>query len=169
MADLKRHLEKKFKGARRVAVLGIGSELRQDDAAGLLVLGYIRKYADPGFFRKRVGLFNGATAPENLTGEIKRFNPSAVVLIDSADIGQAPGTVLALDPGDMGKGVTFSTHKMPAKVLIEYFRKSLGCRVVTIGIQPGGLAFGKNPTKDARSAARFVAKSIAGAIRATNL
>ena len=64
MADLTKHLQNKLNGARRVAILGIGSEYRQDDAAGMLVASYIDRGIGKGPLRRRIKVFYGGTAPE---------------------------------------------------------------------------------------------------------
>ena len=60
--------------AERVAVLGVGSALRGDDAAGILLVRRLRTFClRTG--ATRLAAFAGHSAPENLTGEICRFRP----------------------------------------------------------------------------------------------
>ena len=47
MPNLKTILKKKLKDAKKIAVLGIGSALRSDDAAGLLVAEELKKIKNP--------------------------------------------------------------------------------------------------------------------------
>ncbi|MCM8761101.1 MAG: hypothetical protein NC933_03075 [Candidatus Omnitrophica bacterium] len=47
---------------------------------------------------------------------------------------------------------------MPAKVLIDYLVKSVGCAAIIIGIQPKSLEFGKPLSRIAERAAERVAK-----------
>jgi hydrogenase 3 maturation protease len=108
-----------------------------------------------------VKIFVGATAPENLTGDIKKFNPSHILLIDSVDFKDVPGSVLVLNPRDLGDGVSFSTHKMPAKVLMQYFSNSLKCSTILVGIQPRTIDFGKPLSKKVISSVREMAGVIA--------
>ena len=165
MPELKAALKSSLAGARKVAVLGIGSELRGDDAAGMLVIGILEKKAarNPALKRK-LKLFAGSTAPENLTGEIKKLKPSHIVIVDSAEMGEKPGTFLFIKPDQMSEGVTFSTHMMPAKILSAYFLKSFKCKITFIGIQPQSLGFGKRPSKNVASAAKEVAEAIISSI-----
>jgi|GEM_PF-1075633 len=133
MPRLKKKLQTLLKNARRVAILGIGSELRGDDIVGLLVLDHLRKLKtksvgccphgkskivagvdDPGPASARPAtvfgcpnrasrsgpifkFFNGGTAPENLTGEIRRFKPSHLIMIDAVELGKRPGTIALID------------------------------------------------------------------------
>jgi hydrogenase 3 maturation protease len=122
-------------------VLGVGSDLRGDDAAGLILCRRLEERfssqpdATPsGRFR----VFMGETAPENLTGEIRRFGPSHLIIIDSADFSRDPGTVVVADPVEI-TGISFSTHRLPLFVLTDYIEREMPCRILIIGIQPGTL------------------------------
>jgi len=152
-------LSSELRGAERVAVLAVGSELMGDDAVGLLVGGKIAELGSA-----RVGVFLGATAPENCTGPIRRYAPTHLVLVDAADLGTEPGTVELLDPGRLG-GVAFTTHSLPLTVVVDYLTKSLPeCRVVVVGIQPESLRFGDQPTARVADAAEHVVEAIARAV-----
>jgi len=164
MESLKKALRQRLEGAKRVAVLGVGSDLRGDDAAGILAGKELEKARAGGKGRPRLKVFFGATAPENLTGEIKKFKPTHLVIVDTAEMRQKPGTMFILRGDELGGGVTFSTHIMPPRILVRYFRESLGCEVVIIGIQPKTLNFGKPVSKDVRGAAKEAAQAILAGI-----
>ena len=162
MPNLEKFLKNRLKDAKKVALLAIGSEFRGDDAAGLLVAEKVKtflKHANRNF-----KIFIGATAPENLTGDIKRFNPSHILLIDSVDFKEKPGSIVVLSPRDIGDGVSFSTHKMPAKVLMHYFANSFECDPILIGIQPASIDFGKQISRDVVGATKEVATAIAKSV-----
>ncbi|MCX5666240.1 MAG: hydrogenase maturation protease [Candidatus Omnitrophica bacterium] len=163
MKSLKNELAARLKGARRVAVLGVGSELRGDDIAGILVINALEKSKK---INKKIKLktFEGSTAPENLTGEIIAFKPTHLIIVDSADIGEKPGTVLLLRADEVGRGVSFSTHKIPPKILIDYFAHSLKCEIVIIGIQPKSIGFGKPASKAVVSSSKSVTAAILSAL-----
>ena len=158
MPNLEKFLKNRLKVSTKVAILAIGSEFRGDDAAGLLVAENLKKLLKKP--SRKTKIFIGATAPENLTGDIKRFNPSHVLLVDSVDFKDKPGTILVLSPKDIGDGVSFSTHKMPAKVLMQYLANSIECDPILIGIQPLSIEFGKKPSKAVISSAKEVASAI---------
>ena len=161
MTSLITLLQNRLDGEKRVAVLAIGSELRGDDAAGILVgRSIIRRSRS-----RKLKVFLGETAPENLTGEIRKFKPSHIILVDTADMKERPGTVLLLKPEELSKDITFSTHKMPAEVLIEYFIKSMGAGVTFIGIQPLNIKFGTKISKSVQRSAKRVASAILGAMK----
>jgi hydrogenase 3 maturation protease len=186
MPNLPQTLRRSLKDAARVAVLVLGSSLRGDDAAGLLVadaLDEARKKPKPG--RPRLKVFRGETAPENLTGPIKALRPTHLVVVDAADFGARPGAVRLLahdaapatcaegatgeglggsETGRLAGGVSFSTHNLPVGVLTEYLRHSIGCEVIVIGIQPGSCDFGKEPSPAIRRAAGRTAAAILKAL-----
>ena len=163
MESLKKELAARLKGARRVAVLGVGSDLRGDDVAGILVLGSLKrsKSIKPSV---KLKTFDGSTAPENLTGEIISFKPTHLIIVDSADIAEKPGSVLLLRADEVGQGVSFSTHKIPPKVLIDYLAHSLKCEIIIIGIQPKNIGFGKPASKAVIDSSKSVARSIIEAL-----
>ena len=173
MQILTKELKNRLKGAKRVAVLGVGSEFRGDDAAGMLVAERVKKGLGvrcSGFGKKNsVKIFLGATAPENLTGEIIRFKPTHLIIVDTADIKKKPGTILLLKEEDLGDGVSFSTHKLPPKVMMDYFKKSMKCDITIIGIQPKTLSFDKSVSKEIRSSVKDVSVAIMSAINSPGL
>ncbi len=155
MKNLKTALNNKLKGAKKIAILGIGSELRADDAAGILVAEALIKSCRD-ITKPKLKVFIGATAPENLTGEIKRFRPTHVLIVDSADMGKPAGTVDLLDL-NKERQVTFCTHRLPNKILADYLAKDINCKVVVVGIQPKTLEFGQAPSsKVAKSVRQFL-------------
>ena len=176
MQSLKDELAARLKGAARVAVLGVGSELRGDDIAGILVLESLKKAVtrplssrrfNVGYSLKRgvkLKTFEGSTAPENLTGEIIAFKPTHLIIVDTADIGEEPGAVLLLRADEVGRGISFSTHKIPPKILIDYFAHSLKCEIVIIGIQPKSIGFGKPASKAVIASSKSVAQAILSAL-----
>ena len=170
-------LKAALRQARRIAVVGIGSDLRGDDCAGLLVIRELRTAL--GRTRPvRIRLFDGGTAPENLTGEILRFKPSHILLVDAADLGLQPGAVKLIAP-DKIAGMSGSTHVLPLKILADYLTQSLPCpaniagqsqaggQVVVIGIQPGRTDFGAAVSREIKLAARRLALAILRAALST--
>lgn len=141
---LKSDLEKRLAYASRIAVIGIGSELRGDDMAGMLIARKLLPLASTGR-NPAFGVFLGSTAPESITGEIRQFNPTHIIIIDAADIGKSPGEVEFIDPESID-GASFSTHMMPLSIVVRYIVNATGCEVVILGIQPESLEFSETPT-----------------------
>jgi hydrogenase 3 maturation protease len=150
MENLKTILKKKLKDAKKIAVLGIGSEFRADDVAGLLVAEELKKIKN-----SKLKVFLGSTAPENLTGEIIKYNPTHIIIVDSVDTDQKPGFVLLVNPEEVG-GVSFSSHMLPVKMIVDYFLESLKCEIIIIGIQPKILTFGETISKEVKKSTKQI-------------
>ena len=152
MLSLKKTLKGKLKAAKKVAILGIGSDLRSDDAAGLLVAEQLGRQG-----RVKRGIkyrvFVGATAPENLSGEIKKFCPTHLIVIDSADFGKPAGKIRLIELKELD-GISFCTHRLPLKIMIDYLAQSINCATIVIGIQPKKISFGSQCSKEVEKASK---------------
>jgi len=158
--NLKANLRNRLRGAQRIAVLAVGSALRGDDAAGLLAAAELQKRLirrGPG---PEIAVFVGGTCPENLSGEIKKFQPTHLVILDAADIGRGAGQAELIDPDHVGLNASVSTHSLPVKVLTDYLRHFVSCQVVIVGIQPSTREFGREPSEPVVRAAADVAAAI---------
>lgn len=163
MTSLKIALKKRLEPAQRIALLGIGSELRGDDACGILVAESLKRYSREIPGSRKFKVFIGGTAPENLTGEIKKFNPTHVILIDAADIGKKAGMIKLISPEE-AKGISFCTHQLPLKIMADYLVQSIGCAMFIIGIQPKKIDFGASVSRQVQAAVRTVSAALKGAM-----
>lgn len=145
-------------GKRRVVLLGVGSELRGDDAAGVRIAERMAALSLPG-----VWAITGGTAPENLTGEIRQISPSHLVIVDTADMGDAPGTIRIIEPERIG-GISFGTHSLPLNVLAGYLSKETGCAVTVMGIQPRSLEFDAGLSPEVARAVDEVVEALAASL-----
>jgi hydrogenase 3 maturation protease len=143
---------------RPVAVLGVGSPLRSDDAAGLRLAALVSRAALPG-----VHAIDGGPAPENCTAEVRRLCPSHLVIVDAADMGEPPGTIRVIPPGLIGS-TSFGTHGLPLGVVADYLRSEVGCRVVVIGVQPKSLSFGEELSPEVESAVAGLSTALAACL-----
>lgn len=134
----------------RIAVVGIGHELRGDDAVGLEVVAQLRPFSTTNHL-----ILNAGHAPENHTGPIRRFTPHLVLLIDAADLHESPGTVYWLRWQETS-GLSASTHTMPPYMLARYLVAELGCQVALIGIQTADTRLGSGLTTAVQQAANLV-------------
>ncbi len=126
-----------------VVVMGIGNLLRGDDAAGSLVAGSIE--ALPG-----VSVFDAQDVPEEFLIRVVKWKPDTIVLIDSVDLGSAPGSVAFLDRDQLADYLP-STHRMSLGLLMRILERYTHARVIGIGIQPEHMEFMK-PLSDAVAA-----------------
>ncbi|MDO9541450.1 MAG: hydrogenase 3 maturation endopeptidase HyCI [Kiritimatiellia bacterium] len=165
MPRLKQKLLSLFKDAARIAIVGIGSELRADDAVGLLVLKHLRpKISKIKNRRIACRLFNGGPAPENLTGEIRRFKPGHLIMIDAVDMAKKPGTIALLDLKRI-KSTVFLTHKLPIKLMLDYLAAEMTFTTIFLGIQPKSLDFGAPVSKEVIRAGRDLADWLGAALK----
>jgi hydrogenase 3 maturation protease len=140
MPTIKAILKSKLKNARRIAVLGIGSPLRADDAAGLLIAQELINYIQEKKRKNLLKVFLGETAPENLTGQIKKFRPTHLIIIDAVDFHLPTGSLRVVNICTEA-GASFSTHRVPVGIFRDYLFKSIGCETILLGMQPGSTEF----------------------------
>lgn len=164
--SLQRILKASLEGCRRLGILAVGSTLRGDDAAGMLFGRALQAALRTTRSIRVTKVFLGETVPENLTGDIRRFRPSHVLLVDAAEMGQSAGTISLIEPHRAGGNFPVSTHALSLGVLADYMERSIGCQVILLGIQPATRGYGAGPSRQVRQAARWLAAMIA-AIRQT--
>lgn len=166
MESLKANLKKQLNNAQRVALLGVGSELRGDDAAGVFVARKLCPVSSGAIENKRYKVFIGETAPENLTGQIKSFNPTHLIIVDSAQMNEEAGAVKLIDSDEVS-GFSSSTHSLPMKVLADYLFKSIGCKTTIIGIQPKALDFGMPLSPEVKKSVKCVWQALKAVLGTT--
>lgn len=134
----------------RIAVMGIGNTFRSDDAAGVLVA---RSLMESRVLQDldTVLIIDAGHAPENGTGQLRRFDAELVLLIDAAEMGEQPGTVRLIDM-DAIEGISASTHSLPLSMLAKYLALELECQIALLGIQPESTAVGEGVSSSVRSA-----------------
>ncbi len=115
----------------RISIIGVGSELRGDDALGM---GIARRLA------KRISnpncqILEAGNAPENFTSALRRHQPKLVLIVDAAQMEAPPGTVRWLTTEELAN-LPASTHALPLNLFAHYIQQEIGCQVALIGIQP---------------------------------
>ena len=118
----------------RIAILGVGNEMRSDDAAGVLAARALAQ-RECAAHTGRVLILEAGNAPENRTGELRAFAPDAVLMIDAADMGEKPGTIQMIRE-EFIDGMSASTHSLPLSMLARYLKLELHCVIACLGIQP---------------------------------
>lgn len=121
----------------RIAMVGVGSELNGDDAAGLWVVRELkaRLTTRPYFMPVEAGVM-----PENCAGALRRFNADLVILVDAADFKGQAGEIRLLDT-DSIHGFSASTHTFPLTMAANYIQQEFQCEIIIMGIQPESLEF----------------------------
>ena len=140
-----------------MAFVGIGNEFNGDDLVGPLVA---RKLIARLSQRDNILVLDAGTAPENVTGSLRSFQPQLVVLIDAVDLGEPVGTIEWL-AWDAVEGMDAFTHGLPPAVFGNFLRQELGCQVFLIGIQPASLVFDQPPHPAVKASINKVVNRIA--------
>ncbi|RLG95242.1 hydrogenase maturation peptidase HycI [Candidatus Bathyarchaeota archaeon] len=148
---LMRCLSDWLRNYRRLVILGIGNPMRGDDRVGVEIVTLLR-----GRVPDKVKIIDCQTVPENFIGEIRRFSPSHVLMIDAAHFGGYPGEARLIKP-EMISGISISTHNVPLSVLAEVIEKTVGAEVMLLAIQPRRIGFEEEMSVEARRSARKIA------------
>ncbi len=119
----------------RTCLVGIGSDLRGDDSAGLAVARELLQ-EQRALCAENLLIVEGGPAPENHTSRIRAFHPELVLFVDAAHMNEAPGTIRWIPP-EMIDGMSASSHSLPLSILAKYLMLELDCEVGVLGIQPG--------------------------------
>ena len=89
--------------------------MRSDDTAGVLIARSLSQHVSTD----QVLILEGGPAPENRTGELRRFAPDLVLIVDAAEMGEPSGAVLWISEDDVD-GMSASTHSLPLSMLVHY-------------------------------------------------
>lgn len=139
---------------RRIAVMGIGNELKGDDAIGPLISEKIKnKLKDD---KKYEIIHISTNVPENFMGKIDSFNPDILLMIDAADFNENPGHFRLIDIDEISR-YSLSTHNMPLSI----FLKNIGIdenNIFFIGVQIKSTEFGSDITEEVLSTVPKVMK-----------
>jgi hydrogenase 3 maturation protease len=125
-------------GQPRIAVVGVGHELRGDDAAGMVLAQMLKSKVSE---KQDTLVIPAGSAPENCTGLLRRFAPDLVLLIDAAHMDLEPGEIQWLE-WQATTGLSASTHSLPLHMFSSYLCSELNCEVALLGIQPVALSVG---------------------------
>ncbi len=147
----------------RIALLGVGNEFNGDDAAGVWIAHRLLSVLPDS---PNLLILDCGTVPENALGELRRFKPEFILLVDAADIGDQPGGVKYIDPHDTG-GFSASSHSLPFSVLSKYLEKEFNCAVGLLGIQPVSLEFDAGFSSEVKNSVTRVVKKLAKILGST--
>jgi len=141
-------------GERRVVLMGVGNPMRGDDGVGVAIIQRLQENPIPG-----VMLLNTETVPESYIGKVESHRPTHVLLVDAANFGGRPGDTRLIDSQHIG-GQAVSTHSLPLTIFITYIEKSLGIKVLLLGVQPKTVAFGEGMTSELAEASKRIAETL---------
>lgn len=134
----------------RIVILGVGQELRGDDALGVVAVRKItRELSDPAgnVTGNQAGspvdliCIDAGPVPENFCSQLRDFQPDLLLVIDAARLEQTPGTIAWIQGSEVDDSC-FSTHSLPLSLILGYLAAEAGCEAAILGIQPVDLSFG---------------------------
>ncbi len=146
-------LKKFIAEAEKIAILGIGNDLRTDDGLGLYIVKTI-KFDHPNVLIENVG-----SVPEGFARSLAEFGAKRIIMIDAADMRKAPGHVELVTKKRIG-GISISTHSMPLSFLMMYLEQETGGESILVGIQPKSLQFGEGLTPEIQEVSDNIISSI---------
>lgn len=147
-------LKKWLQGVTGIAVLGVGSRIRGDDAVGPVIIDHLK-----GKVPSYVVLFDCETVPESFTGPIRRMAPSHVLIIDAAEMGLNPGGACVVNSESILESFS-STHALSLAILSDYITSGIGAKVLLLGIQPKDIRLGMEMTPELTKAAQSLSQNI---------
>jgi hydrogenase maturation protease HycI len=122
----------------RTVFVGVGNELRSDDAIGLAIIERIRHMID-------CPCINAGQVPENSFGLIVKEQPDTVVIIDAVQLFMKPGSYQLLTETDI-QHTGFSTHTLSLSVFMQYLKEASEAEVYLLGVQPRSTDLGQGLT-----------------------
>ena len=125
-------------------ILGIGNEIKGDDAIGPIIAKKSSSLFDKN---KNIAVFDGGTVPENYTGLIRKENPTHIILVDAVDMKKEPGYIRVVEKEEIAN-YNISTHAMPVSFLIKYMETTVSAQIILIGVQPKGMGFAEPISKE---------------------
>jgi hydrogenase 3 maturation protease len=138
-------LAEELKKVKKLAILGVGSELMQDDNAGINVSLYLEKKY--GNNHPKVRIFTGYTVPENFTKDIADFKPDHIIIVDAADLNISPGEFTDL-PIERITDFSLGTHKLSLVMMIKFLKEIINPDFSVLAIQYKSIVFGEKITKE---------------------
>ncbi|HTY91633.1 MAG TPA: hydrogenase maturation protease [Methanocella sp.] len=111
----------------KVVFVGVGNRMRGDDAIGPVLIDMLSGEVPHAI--------DADGAPENVTAAIRRLKPLAIVFLDAASLGEAPGSARVVEAGELEK-LEASVHNFSLDVVMEYLKASTGADVFLVGVQP---------------------------------
>jgi len=152
--SLSREITDRVSGYSRIVLCGVGNDLRGDDAVGTHIVDRLLRV---GHGEEIIPLSCGEV-PENYLSEITDKDPSHIIVIDGANVGQPPGTIVLVETDEIYGGM-ISTHRMP----LSFFARMIESKadrhvdIFILGIQIASYAFGEPITPPVlRAADRLV-------------
>lgn len=145
-------MKKFIENYERIVILGIGNEIRGDDALGSIIAKNLYESFNK---RENILVFDGGMVPENYTGLIRKEKPSHIILLDAVDMKEDPGCIRIVEKHEIAN-YNISTHAMPLSFLISYIESTTDSKIILIGIQPKNMDITQNISKEVEKSIEMV-------------
>ncbi|MBY9006150.1 MAG: hydrogenase maturation protease [Candidatus Lokiarchaeota archaeon] len=113
-------LFKRLNYAIKIVFLGIGEEKLQDDGVGPYIITKLLNKKNQRFL-----FINAGVDPMSRINDIIDFCPSHLIILDTCNLKDEPGTVAIIERKNMEALVSISTHTLPIHVVIDYLLKKI--------------------------------------------
>ena len=143
-------------GRCQVHLVGVGNELKSDDAAGLEIASSLRKTLGTSPARG-VKIHSFSPMPERLLSKLAS-GEGRVIVFDAVEASASPGQVVFRSMADTKYGF-FGTHNIPLK-LIPGLGQRLG-DFFLVGVQPGALDVGQGLSEPVRESVNEIVAVVA--------
>jgi hydrogenase maturation protease len=138
----------------KLAIVGLGYEMRGDNAAGVVIAYALRPLAAQC---QNVVVIAAGAAPDHHTRLLRHADPGLIVLVEAVQLDKPPGTV-AWIPWDATANLMTATDTL---MLFDRLGSQLQCEIALIGIQPADTAVGTALSPEVRQAIDQVIKGLA--------
>lgn len=159
--EVRRRLEEWLAGVAKLMVLGIGNELRGDDAVGVLVARSLKHFNGDRFEAVECGV-----SLEACVDYAFQKKPSHLLIVDAFPDG---GRLILLAPADLESRTPVSTHAIPLPLLLDAFELPSEVSVKVLGIGVENFKLGTIVSDEYREVAERVANIIRVAAAALSL
>ena len=139
-------------GAEKIAILGIGNDLRTDDGLGPFIVNSI-KFNHPNIMIENVG-----SVPEGFARPLAEFGAKRIIMVDAADMRKPSGHIELVTKDRIG-GISISTHSMPLSFLMMYLEQETGGETILLGVQPKSIEFGEGLNPEIEEVAENIISS----------
>jgi hydrogenase 3 maturation protease len=136
-------LDKLFNNSGKILFIGIGSEIRGDEAE---VKNIIEKISAAGI--KNAGAIWTDTRPENFLNKIVEDSPSDVIFVQASKFGGVTGEIQIVELEDHDNK---SLHESPITTMSHYLKNKIGAKSCLLVIEPKHVSIGdvSNEMKEA--------------------
>jgi hydrogenase 3 maturation protease len=146
-----KELREWLSGAKKVVIAGIGNPIRMDDFVGVKIVRDLY-----GKVSEKVLLIECETVPESFIQQIINFNPTHILLIDTAVMGLRPGEWRLLKANNLRAFPAISTHMLPLRVFCDYVAKAAEAKIALLLVEPGQTGFGEELSPEVATSSKRI-------------